>query len=70
VGSWYPKSDSNPTGWELRAWNWWMFGIAAISVIAGIAIYAISQRTRRGKTDEQLLTELAPAVGAGGGGGE
>jgi hypothetical protein len=39
-------------------------------VITGILIYAISQRTRRGKSDEQLLTELAPAVGAGGGGGE
>jgi hypothetical protein len=44
-----------------------MIGITAISVITGIAIYAISQRTRRGKTDEQLLTEMAPAVGGGGG---
>jgi amino acid transporter len=65
IGSWYP------TGYpKLAEWNTWMFGITAVSVITGIAIYLISQRTRRGKTDEQLLTELAPAVGGGGGGGE
>jgi amino acid transporter len=62
VGSWYPTGY--PT---LAEWNAWMIGITAISVITGIAIYAISQRTRRGKTDEQLLAEMAPA-GAGGGG--
>jgi amino acid transporter len=62
IGSWYPTGY--PT---LAEWNAWMIGITAISVITGIAIYAISQRTRRGKTDEQLLTEMAPA---GGGGGE
>jgi glutamate:GABA antiporter len=62
VGSWYPAGF--PT---LREWNAWMFGITAISVISGILIYAISQRTRRGKSDEQLITEMAPA-GAGGGG--
>jgi glutamate:GABA antiporter len=59
VGSWYPKSADNPTGWELGAWDWWMLGIAAISVIAGIAIYLISQQARRGKTDEELLAEGA-----------
>jgi amino acid transporter len=62
VGSWYPAGF--PT---LREWNTWMFAITAISVISGVAIYAISQRTRKGKTDEELLTEAAP-VGAGGGG--
>jgi amino acid transporter len=62
IGSWYP------TGYpKLAEWNAWMFGITAVSVITGILIYAISQRTRRGKSDEQLLTELAPAVGGGGG---
>ena len=62
VGPWYP------TGFpKLAEWNAWMFGITAISVISGILIYAISQRTRRGKTDEQLLTEMAPAVGGGAG---
>jgi amino acid transporter len=64
IGSWYP------TGYpRLAEWNAWMLGITGFSVITCIAIYAISQRTRRGKSDEQLLTEMAPAVGGGGGGG-
>jgi amino acid transporter len=62
VGSWYP------TGFpKLAEWNTWMFGITAISVISGVAIYAISQRTRHGKSDEELLTQLAPAGGGGAG---
>jgi amino acid transporter len=62
IGSWYP------TGFpKLAEWNAWMFGITAVSVITGILIYAISQRTRRGKSDEQLLTEMAPASAGGGG---
>jgi amino acid transporter len=55
VGSWYPKSDSNPTGWELGEWNVWMVGFTLVSVLSGIAIYAISQSTRRGKSDEELI---------------
>jgi amino acid transporter len=55
IGSWYPKSKDNPTGWTLSDWNYWMAAIAGASVIAGILIYAISQRTRRGKTDEELI---------------
>src|SRR5712691_5325290 len=36
IGSWYP------TGYpRLAEWNAWMFGITAVSVISGIAIYAI-----------------------------
>jgi amino acid transporter len=55
VGSWYPA------GFEtLGEWNAWMFGISGISVLAGILIYVISQRTRRGKTDEELI-ELGEA---------
>jgi glutamate:GABA antiporter len=62
VGSWYP------TGFpKLSTWNTWMLVITAVSVLSGLSIYAISQRTRRGKTDEQLLTELAPAGGGGAG---
>jgi amino acid transporter len=62
IGSWYP------TGYpRLAEWNAWMFGITGFSVLTCIAIYAISQQTRRGKTDEELLTEMAPAVGGGGG---
>jgi amino acid transporter len=63
VGSWYPP------GWpNLAEWNAWMIGITLISVIACILIYAISQRTRGGKTDEELLVtipDLAPAEGTG-----
>lgn len=46
---------------------WRMIAVTAISVITGILIYAISQRTRQGKTDEQLLAEMAPAGGGGAG---
>ena len=37
-----------------------MIGFTAVSVISGIVIYVVSQRTRRGKTDEQLI-ELGEA---------
>jgi hypothetical protein len=40
-----------------------------ISAIAGILIYVISERTRGGKSDAELLAEHAPAVAGGGGGG-
>jgi membrane protease YdiL (CAAX protease family) len=73
VGSWYPKSDSNPTGWDLGPWNWWMIGIAVVSVLAGILIYLISQQARGGKSETELTGEVASevgAVGVSGGGGE
>jgi amino acid transporter len=54
TGSWYPP------GWpSLSEWNWWMIGITAASVIAGILIYVISQQARRGMTDEELLARGA-----------
>jgi amino acid transporter len=50
TGSWYPP------GWpSLASWNWWMVGITALSVVAGIVIYLISQQARKGMTDEELL---------------
>src|SRR4029450_5191376 len=55
VGSWYPTGF--PT---LAEWNAWMIGSPAVSVISGILIYVISQQTRKGKTDEQLI-ELGEA---------
>jgi amino acid transporter len=57
VGSWYPVSDSNPTGWELGDWNVFMVAFTAVSVISGIVIWFVSQSARRGKTDEQLIAE-------------
>ncbi len=52
VGTWYPPGFST-----LAEWNAWMLGFTAVSVISGIAIYLISQSTRRGRTDEELLAE-------------
>jgi glutamate:GABA antiporter len=70
VGSWYPP------GWpRLSEWNAWMIGITLVSVVACIAIYLISQQTRRGRTDEEFLVEIPDvattggAMPAGGGGG-
>ena len=54
VGSWYPAGF--PT---LAEWNAWMVGITAVSVLSGIVIYLISQQTRRGLTDEELLARGA-----------
>jgi len=55
VGSWYPTGF--PT---LAEWNAWMFGITAVSVVSGIVIYLVSQSTRKGKSDEELI-ELGEA---------
>jgi amino acid transporter len=55
VGSWYPVSDANPTGWEIGEWNVWMVGITTVSVVTGIVIYLVSQQTRRRLSDEELI---------------
>jgi glutamate:GABA antiporter len=59
VGSWYPVSDSNPTGWEIGDWNVWMVGITTVSVLSGIFIYLVSQQTRRRLSDEELIARGA-----------
>lgn len=65
TGTWYAG------GFEtLTEWNAWVAPIVIVSAIAGILIYVISERTRGGKTDEQLIAEATASVGAGGGGGE
>jgi glutamate:GABA antiporter len=54
VGPWY-------TGFtKLWVWNAWMIAFTVVSVIAGILIWVISQQTRKGRTDEQLI-ELGEA---------
>jgi amino acid transporter len=54
TGSWYPP------GWpKLFEWNMWMLGITVVSVLAGILIYVISEQTRRGLSDEELLARGA-----------
>jgi amino acid transporter len=59
VGSWYPVAFP-----KLIVWNEWMIAFTAVSVIAGIAIYAVSQAARHGKTEAQLVDEVALGVGA------
>jgi amino acid transporter len=61
VGSWYPVSDSNPTGWELGDWNVWMVGLTIVAIVSGVVIYLVSQQARRGMTDEQLIAQGAVA---------
>src|SRR5262249_55498831 len=52
VGSWYP------TGFpSLAVWNWWMLGFTAVSVIAAILIYVVSQQARQGKSEHEMLLE-------------
>jgi glutamate:GABA antiporter len=57
VGSWYPFSPENPTGWKLADWDVWMIGFTLVSVVSGIVIWLVSQSARRGKSDEQLIQE-------------
>jgi amino acid transporter len=62
VGPWY-------TGFtKLWVWNYWMIAFTAVSVIAGILIYLISQRARHGRADWELTAEVAAQVGATGAG--
>jgi amino acid transporter len=69
TGTWYAG------GFEtLSEWNAWVAPIVIVSAIVGILIYVISERTRGGRTDEELIAEVSEAVGAetggaGGGGG-
>ena len=51
-----------------RAFRAWMFTIAGASVLAGILIYVISERTRHGKSDVQILADTRTTVSAGDGG--
>jgi amino acid transporter len=60
TGTWYAN------GFEtLSEWNAWVIPIVVVSAIAGILIYVISERTRGGKSDVQLIEDVAEGVGAG-----
>ena len=59
TGPWYAGFDS------VSQWNTWVAPIVIVSAIAGILIYVISERTRAGKSDVQLIEEVAAEVGAG-----
>jgi amino acid transporter len=59
TGTWYAG------GFEtLSEWNTWVIPIVAVSAIVGVLIYVISERTRAGKTDQELIAELAAQTGA------
>jgi glutamate:GABA antiporter len=60
TGQWYP--DLWPT---LGEWNTWMAAITIVSVAVGISIYLISQVARRGKTEDDLVEEIAEPAGPG-----
>jgi len=64
VGPWYPPGF--PT---LAEWNTWMVTFTAFTIVVGVAIYLISQRTRRGRTDVELLVEIPDVETAGSGAG-
>lgn len=58
TGTWYPG------GFEtLSRWNTWVIPIVVVSAIAGILIYVISERSRGGKTDQDILREVTMAGG-------
>ncbi len=59
VGSWYPAGFP-----VLHIWNYWMLGFTAVSVVAGITIYLISQSARRGRSEMDMVAEVAEEVGA------
>ena len=60
TGTWYSG------GFEtLGEWNSWVIPIVLVSAIAGIVIYVISERSRGGKTDQELIAEVAPVLGGG-----
>jgi len=58
-GPWYGGFES------VKQWNTWVVPIVVVSVVAGIVIYVVSERTRKGKTDEQLIAELEMQAGGG-----
>jgi glutamate:GABA antiporter len=59
TGPWYAGFDS------VSQWNTWVAPIVIVSALAGILIYVISERTRGGKSDVQLIEEVASEVSAG-----
>jgi amino acid transporter len=60
TGPWYGKFTT-------PEWNTWVVPIVAVSIIVGVAVFLISERTRRGGTDQELIAGVASG---GGGAGE
>ena len=66
IGSWYPSGFP-----KLSTWDAWMAAVTVASIAVAIGIYLISQVSRRGKTDEELIAtgaaqrEIAEGLPAG-----
>jgi glutamate:GABA antiporter len=58
VGPWYSGFK------HLWQWNYYMIAFTAVSVLAGLLIYVISQRAIRGRSETELAAEVAREVGA------
>lgn len=58
TGTWYPPGFPS-----LAEWNTWLAIIAIVSIIAGITVWFISEGMRGGKTDAELVDEIAAEVG-------
>jgi amino acid transporter len=65
TGTWYPAGYKT-----LKEWNIWMIGITVASAVVGVAIYLISERTRRGTPAQAIEEGSAAPAPAGGGAGE
>ncbi len=59
TGTWYPPGFPS-----LAEWNTWLAIISIVSIVAGITIWFVSEGMRGGKTDEELIPEIAAEVGA------
>jgi amino acid transporter len=61
TGTWYPPGF--PT---LGEWNTWLAIFSIIAIVGGLVIWFISEGMRGGKTDTELVAEIAAEVGVTG----
>ncbi|HXF72930.1 MAG TPA: APC family permease [Actinomycetota bacterium] len=63
TGPWYPGGF--PTTAE---WNTWVSLVVLVSLVIGVAVYAISELTRKGRTEQEILGEALGGTGPAGSG--
>ena len=56
VGSWYPVSDSNLTGWELADWNVFMVVFTLVSVVHHLVRVAVGETRQVGRGTDRRGT--------------
>ncbi|HKZ24913.1 MAG TPA: amino acid permease, partial [Acidimicrobiia bacterium] len=61
TGTWYPPGFPS-----LGEWNTWLAIISIVSIVGGVVIWFISEGMRGGKTDTELVAEIAAEVGVSG----